>query len=60
MSALGNDVKDANLNEAHKVIYPLGASYYQFDNRTPNELFSDTIWEYRGKVQSVPVWVRIK
>lgn len=47
-------------NESHNVIYPLGATFYQYGDKTPNELFSDTKWEYRGIIQGVPWWVRIE
>lgn len=53
-------VSESDFNEPHKVIYPLGASYLQYDNRTPNELYPDTTWEYRGNIQRIPCWVRIK
>lgn len=48
------------MNEIYKVVYSLGASYRQFTNKTPNELFSDTKWECRWKIMGIPIWVRIK
>ena len=54
------NVSESDFNEPYKVIYPLGASYLQYDNRTPNELFPDTTWEYRGNIRGIPCWVRIK
>ena len=54
------NVSESDFNEPYKVFYPLGASYYQYAGGTPNELFPDTIWEYRGNIQGIPCWVRIK
>ena len=42
------------------IIYPLGTTYYQYGDKTPNELFHETTWEYRGKIQGIPWWVRTK